>query len=165
MSDARLPQDAARLSEDIGDVLSALRRLIAEDEALSLARDRIGAGRADADGRSDQDGSGQPTEPGGGESEHGDAGDESGPATHDCAASKSRLTAVGATPARIAKIIESACKSSRSQVGVCFMGFSLCERCRLDLMPVAVGMLAQRHLRRQLAELGDVSRRRRQHTV
>lgn len=55
MSDARLPQDAARLSEDIGDVLSAIRRLIAEDEALSLARDRIGAGHADARRAIDED--------------------------------------------------------------------------------------------------------------
>lgn len=38
MSDPRLSQNAARLSEDIGDVLSAIRRLIAEDEALTSAR-------------------------------------------------------------------------------------------------------------------------------
>ena len=55
MSDARLPQDVARLSEDIGDVLSAIRRLIAEDEALSLARDRIGAGRAETRQAIDED--------------------------------------------------------------------------------------------------------------
>ncbi|AUH65403.1 hypothetical protein CX676_15535 [Paracoccus zhejiangensis] len=35
------PQEAARLSEDIGDVLSAIRRLIAEDEAQDFARDRL----------------------------------------------------------------------------------------------------------------------------
>lgn len=35
MSDPRASQNAARLSEDIGDVLSAIRRLIAEDEALA----------------------------------------------------------------------------------------------------------------------------------
>lgn len=34
-------QSAARLSEDIGDVLTAIRRLIAEDEALVAARDRL----------------------------------------------------------------------------------------------------------------------------
>lgn len=35
------PGNAARLSEDIGDVLSAIRRLIAEDEALDYARDTL----------------------------------------------------------------------------------------------------------------------------
>lgn len=35
MSDPRSSQNAARLSEDIGDVLSAIRRLIAEDEAYA----------------------------------------------------------------------------------------------------------------------------------
>lgn len=35
------PKNAARLSQDIGDVLSAIRRLIAEDEALVAARDRL----------------------------------------------------------------------------------------------------------------------------
>ena len=44
----RHPQSAARLSEDIGDVLSTIRRLIAEDEALSTARDRLHATRAAA---------------------------------------------------------------------------------------------------------------------
>lgn len=43
MSDPRTTQNAARLSEDIGDVLSAIRRLIAEDEALAEVR----PGRAD----------------------------------------------------------------------------------------------------------------------
>lgn len=35
------PRSAARLSEDIGDVLTAIRRLIAEDEALVAARERM----------------------------------------------------------------------------------------------------------------------------
>ncbi|MBK4217045.1 hypothetical protein JJJ17_14020 [Paracoccus caeni] len=35
---------ASRLSEDIGDVLSAIRRMIAEDEALIAARDRLSEG-------------------------------------------------------------------------------------------------------------------------
>lgn len=39
MTDPHSPQTAARLSEDIGDVLSAIRRLIAEDEALSAERE------------------------------------------------------------------------------------------------------------------------------
>lgn len=39
MNDMAPPNAAARLSEDIGDVLSAIRRLIAEDEALTAARD------------------------------------------------------------------------------------------------------------------------------
>lgn len=41
MSDPRMSQNAARLSEDIGDVLSAIRRMIADDDALSHARDRV----------------------------------------------------------------------------------------------------------------------------
>ncbi len=41
MNDMTRPQEAARLSEDIGDVLSAIRRLIAEDEAQDFARDRL----------------------------------------------------------------------------------------------------------------------------
>lgn len=41
MNDLSRPHSAARLSEDIGDVLSAIRRLIAEDEALDYARDRL----------------------------------------------------------------------------------------------------------------------------
>lgn len=46
MADPRLSQNAARLSEDIGDVLSAIRRMIADDDALSSARDGIRAGRS-----------------------------------------------------------------------------------------------------------------------
>ncbi|MCZ0961508.1 hypothetical protein [Paracoccus benzoatiresistens] len=38
MADPRFSQNAARLSEDIGDVLSAIRRMIADDDALSSAR-------------------------------------------------------------------------------------------------------------------------------
>lgn len=45
MADPRLSQSATRLSEDIGDVLSAIRRMIAEDEALSSTRDRLRAER------------------------------------------------------------------------------------------------------------------------
>lgn len=45
MSEPRQSQNAARLSEDIGDVLSAIRRLIAEDEALTNARQRLDAER------------------------------------------------------------------------------------------------------------------------
>ncbi|WCR09950.1 hypothetical protein JHW45_12835 [Paracoccus stylophorae] len=40
MADHRASPNAARLSEDIGDVLSAIRRLIAEDEGLTPPRDR-----------------------------------------------------------------------------------------------------------------------------
>lgn len=47
MADPRFSQNAARLSEDIGDVLSAIRRMIADDDALSTARDRIRSGRTD----------------------------------------------------------------------------------------------------------------------
>lgn len=39
---------AQRLSDDIGDVLTAIRRLIAEDEALVSARDRLQQARGDA---------------------------------------------------------------------------------------------------------------------
>lgn len=47
MSDPRSSQNAARLSEDIGDVLSAIRRLIAEDEAVASTHDaRDGVGTA-----------------------------------------------------------------------------------------------------------------------
>lgn len=49
------PQSAARLSEDIGDVLTAIRRLIAEDEALVAARDRLAAERVSRDGIIDED--------------------------------------------------------------------------------------------------------------
>lgn len=45
MADPRLSQSATRLSEDIGDVLSAIRRMIAEDEALSSTRDKLRAER------------------------------------------------------------------------------------------------------------------------
>ncbi|MBC9247288.1 hypothetical protein H4P12_11330 [Paracoccus sp. 11-3] len=45
MADPRLSQSATRLSEDIGDVLSAIRRMIAEDEALNSTRDRLRAER------------------------------------------------------------------------------------------------------------------------
>ncbi|MFC3629950.1 hypothetical protein ACFOM8_10890 [Paracoccus angustae] len=45
MADPRVSQNAARLSEDIGDVLSAIRRMIADDDALSTARDGIRSGR------------------------------------------------------------------------------------------------------------------------
>lgn len=38
MGDPRFSQNAARLSEDIGDVLTAIRRMIADDDALSSAR-------------------------------------------------------------------------------------------------------------------------------
>lgn len=38
MNDMTRPTSATRLSEDIGDVLSAIRRLIAEDDALTVAR-------------------------------------------------------------------------------------------------------------------------------
>lgn len=48
MAEPRTSQNAARLSEDIGDVLSAIRRMIADDQALSTARDRIRAGRSGA---------------------------------------------------------------------------------------------------------------------
>lgn len=41
MNQMTRPGNAARLSEDIGDVLSAIRRLIAEDEALDYARDTL----------------------------------------------------------------------------------------------------------------------------
>lgn len=41
MADPRPSQNAARLSEDIGDVLTAIRRMIADDDALSSARDNI----------------------------------------------------------------------------------------------------------------------------
>ncbi|TBN36562.1 hypothetical protein EYE42_15460 [Paracoccus subflavus] len=41
MADPQMSQNAARLSEDIGDVLSAIRRMIADDDALSHARDRV----------------------------------------------------------------------------------------------------------------------------
>lgn len=44
MSDPRSSQNAARLSEDIGDVLSAIRRLIAEDEAIAPAHDPRASG-------------------------------------------------------------------------------------------------------------------------
>ncbi|WP_207101211.1 hypothetical protein [Paracoccus shandongensis] len=47
MADPRFSQNAARLSEDIGDVLTAIRRMIADDDALSTARDRLRAGRSD----------------------------------------------------------------------------------------------------------------------
>ncbi|WP_374301902.1 hypothetical protein [Paracoccus sp. (in: a-proteobacteria)] len=43
MADPRFSQNAARLSEDIGDVLTAIRRMIADDDALSTARDHIRA--------------------------------------------------------------------------------------------------------------------------
>lgn len=46
MADPRMSQNAARLSEDIGDVLTAIRRMIADDDALSSARDRIRAERS-----------------------------------------------------------------------------------------------------------------------
>ena len=36
MPDPRSAQNAARLSEDIGDVLSAIRKLIAEDDPAGL---------------------------------------------------------------------------------------------------------------------------------
>ncbi|RJL07058.1 hypothetical protein [Paracoccus siganidrum] len=39
---------AQRLSDDIGDVLTAIRRLIAEDEALVSARDRVQQARGEA---------------------------------------------------------------------------------------------------------------------
>lgn len=45
MADPRFSQSASRLSEDIGDVLSAIRRMIAEDDALSAARERLSASR------------------------------------------------------------------------------------------------------------------------
>lgn len=45
MADPRFSQNAARLSEDIGDVLTAIRRMIADDDALSSARDSIRAER------------------------------------------------------------------------------------------------------------------------
>jgi hypothetical protein len=45
MGDPRFSQNAARLSEDIGDVLTAIRRMIADDDALSSARDSIRADR------------------------------------------------------------------------------------------------------------------------
>lgn len=45
MADPRFSQNAARLSEDIGDVLTAIRRMIADDDALSSARDSIRADR------------------------------------------------------------------------------------------------------------------------
>ena len=45
MADPRFSQNAARLSEDIGDVLTAIRRMIADDDALSSARDSIQAER------------------------------------------------------------------------------------------------------------------------
>lgn len=48
-------QSAARLSEDIGDVLTAIRRLIAEDEALSAARDRLIEDRESASRVIDED--------------------------------------------------------------------------------------------------------------
>lgn len=41
MNDMSRPNSAARLSEDIGDVLSSIRRLIAEDEALTAAHERL----------------------------------------------------------------------------------------------------------------------------
>lgn len=47
MADPRYSQNAARLSEDIGDVLTAIRRMIADDDALSSARDNIRSGRGD----------------------------------------------------------------------------------------------------------------------
>ena len=50
MNDMSRPQtDASRLSEDIGDVLSAIRRLIAEDEALDFARARLEREKPPAD--------------------------------------------------------------------------------------------------------------------
>lgn len=55
MAEPRPSQNAARLSEDIGDVLSAIRRLIAEDEALTTARDRLSAERGDAATTIDED--------------------------------------------------------------------------------------------------------------
>lgn len=45
MGDPRASQNAARLSEDIGDVLNAIRRMIADDDALSSSRDSIRSGR------------------------------------------------------------------------------------------------------------------------
>ena len=51
----RNTQSAARLSEDIGDVLTAIRRLIAEDEALSAARDRVMDDRSGNPGIIDED--------------------------------------------------------------------------------------------------------------
>lgn len=45
MADPRNAQSASRLSEDIGDVLNAIRRMIAEDDALSSARERLIAER------------------------------------------------------------------------------------------------------------------------
>lgn len=45
MADPRFSQNAARLSEDIGDVLTAIRCMIADDDALSSARDSIRADR------------------------------------------------------------------------------------------------------------------------
>ncbi len=45
MADPRNAQSASRLSEDIGDVLNAIRRMIAEDDALGTARERLIAER------------------------------------------------------------------------------------------------------------------------
>lgn len=45
MADPRNAQSASRLSEDIGDVLNAIRRMIAEDDALSTTRERLIAER------------------------------------------------------------------------------------------------------------------------
>lgn len=47
MADPRASQNAARLSEDIGDVLTAIRRMIADDDALSSARERVRVERTD----------------------------------------------------------------------------------------------------------------------
>ncbi|MDP5305916.1 hypothetical protein [Paracoccus spongiarum] len=49
MPDPRSAQNAARLSEDIGDVLSAIRKLIAEDEALGGDRAAGPGGTIDQD--------------------------------------------------------------------------------------------------------------------
>lgn len=50
MADPQTRQNAARLSDDIGEVLSAIRRMIADDDALSHARNRL---RADGNARTD----------------------------------------------------------------------------------------------------------------
>lgn len=50
------PQSAARLSEDINDVLGAIRRLIADDEALNSTRDRLRGMGQGAERLIDEDG-------------------------------------------------------------------------------------------------------------
>ncbi|MDO5648188.1 hypothetical protein [Paracoccus sp. (in: a-proteobacteria)] len=47
MADPRMTQNPAKLSEEIGDVLQTIRRLIADDDALTAARAKLAVARND----------------------------------------------------------------------------------------------------------------------